>query len=484
MTQSLRHALGDAQHEVGALLTHLSLIRDLVHSAHSAASLDDLCHSVAERIVTALGYERVVVVITRGEEVVLVESYSQATRFGVESDDCPASMLPLVWDVIGERAMVRWGGEGVGSRRPPVPEIDGTVIGLPLVIGGECVGAVLCARVDVCDWDLASQRAHELIGETIDQIITLAQVRISMGDIQRDLECELGETRTTISRQEETLREQSDGISRLAASLITANRAKNHFLGLMSHELRTPLSVILGFGSILQDGLAGPVSDEQSQYLERVLSNGRHLNQLVDDMLFFVDAETTRIAPSWSQVDLAQLVREIVTAIPDKWNPGGAKLLIGIRPECAVVHTDAALLRRALFHLLGNAFKFTEGGEVRVEARRSDDGLGTEITITDTGTGIAPEKLERIFELFHQADDSHTRKREGAGLGLNLVSACVSLLNGRCTLAPGPSGGTRVALWVPDAAAARAPRDAAGTRLDDLASDRGAGAALRMRSAG
>ena len=112
-----------------------------------------------------------------------------------------------------------------------------------------------------------------------------------MRDIQRGLESDLGESRTTISRQEETLRDQSERISHLAASVTTSNRAKNHFLGLMSHELRTPLSVILGFGSILQDGLAGPVNDEQTQYLERVLANGRHLNQLVDDMLFFVDAE-------------------------------------------------------------------------------------------------------------------------------------------------------------------------------------------------
>ena len=483
MTQSLRHALGDAQHEVGALLAHLSVIRDLVQCAHNAGSLAELCHSVAERIVTSLGYERVAVVLTRGDEVVAVESYTQAMRFGADSDDCPASMLPLVWEVIAERTVLRWGGEGVGARRPPVPEIDGTIIGLPLVVGGEYAGAVLCARVDGCNWDLAAQRAHELIGETIDQIVTLAQMRISMGDIQRQLESELGETRTTISRQEETLREQSERISRLAASLITSNRAKNPFLGLMSHELRTPLSVILGFGSILQDGLAGPVNDEQGQYLERVLSNGRHLNQLVDDMLFFVDAETTRIEPACVPVDLRELIPQIVAAIPEKMNPGSATLVSEVHPESAVVYTDPTLLRRALFHLLGNAFKFTERGEVRIEARRSADGVGTDIAITDTGTGIEPEKLERIFELFRQADDSHTRKREGAGLGLNLVKTCVALLNGRCTLGPGPRGGTRVELWIPDVSRVRATNGRAGDGVGAAADATAGSVAPRMRTA-
>ncbi len=271
-----------------------------------------------------------------------------------------------------------------------------------------------------------------------------------MRDIQRGLESDLGESRTTISRQEETLRDQSERISRLAASVTTSNRAKNHFLGLMSHELRTPLSVILGFGSILQDGLAGPVNDEQTQYLERVLANGRHLNQLVDDMLFFVDAENTRITPSWSQVDLVGLLREIVTAIPERARPGGPELVIAVAPAAALVRSDAALLRRALFHLLGNAFKFTERGEVRIEAAPSAAGDGVVVAITDTGPGIPHDRRARIFELFRQADDGHTRKREGAGLGLNLVSACVALLRARCTLADGPEGGTRAELWLPE----------------------------------
>ena len=110
-----------------------------------------------------------------------------------------------------------------------------------------CGGRALPAgRADL--WDLVSQRAIELVGEIIAQVVTIAHMRLSMSAMQSGLEAELGRTRTRVERQEETLRAQSERIGDLAGSLIRSNRAKSTFLALMSHELRTPLSVILGFG--------------------------------------------------------------------------------------------------------------------------------------------------------------------------------------------------------------------------------------------
>jgi signal transduction histidine kinase len=350
--------------------------------------------------------------------------------------------------------------------------VDGSVVGLPLAVGGECIGAVLCEELVSTPWDLARQRALELVGEIIDQVVTLAQVRISMTDIQHRLEAELGSSRSLLSDQEETLRAQSDRISGLASSLVTSSQAKNHFLGVMSHELRTPLSVILGFGSILYDGLAGPVTAEQQEHLDRVLCNGRHLNQLIDDMLFFVDAETTRIAPQWSPVDVTQLVQDVIHSLPELGKPGAPAFSLTVAPDAGVLRTDPALLRRVLFHLLGNAFKFTERGSVRFEACRAADGESTDIRITDTGIGIPPEHLRLIFDLFQQGDDTHARKREGIGLGLNQVQACLALLHGRCNLVTAPTGGTTVNLQIPDNGITRAAREngtARANHRDDTA---------------
>jgi signal transduction histidine kinase len=298
-------------------------------------------------------------------------------------------------------------------------------------------------------WDLVSQGALQLVGEILGQVVTIAHMRFSMTAMQRGLETELGDTRSQVEQHEETLRAQSQRIGDLATSLIRSNRAKNTFLALMSHELRTPLSVILGFGSLLREGAVGPINEQQEQYLDRIFSNGRHLHQLVEDMLFFVDAETVRITPTRTQVDLADVVREVAESMPRHGTPDAPALVVAIAPDAATLETDAALVKRVLFHVLGNAFKFTERGEIRVEVHRLPGRSGARIRVIDSGIGIAPAQLGRIFELFQQGDDSHTRKHEGVGLGLSLVRACLSLLRGECRVTPGPTGGTVVELAIP-----------------------------------
>ncbi len=453
-----RDALGEAAEQYDVLLSHLSVIRDLTRVAQHASSFDDLCTTLAARIIAGLGYERATVLVARDRgEPIVAGSASQAGRFDGDMVAGPPILRVLAADVIAAGRLLRWSDEGVGARRPLPAGLEGTVVGWPLVVGGECIGAILCEEIVSTPWDLARQRALELVGEIVDQVVTLTEVRFSMASIQRRLEGELGTSRDLLNDQQETLRAQSDRIGSLTGALVTSNRAKNHFLGLMSHELRTPLSVILGFGTMLHDGLAGPVTPEQHGHLTRMLYNGRHLNQLIDDMLFFVDAETEQITPRWARVDLEALMREVVDSLPASAKTGGPTLSIAIAPTAAVLQTDPALLRRALFHLVGNAFKFTEHGSVQIEAIRGIDGA-VEIRIIDSGIGIAAEQLRRIFELFQQGEDIHARKRDGIGLGLNLVNACLVLLRGRCRLVGRPGGGTCAELWIPDATTVRAPR--------------------------
>ncbi len=453
MSQLFREAVGDAQEQYDTLLMHLSLIRDLTHCGQNAPSFEALATQLAECLVNGLGHERVLVVTGREHEVLTVAgSYSQGERFGGAAASPPAAALTLGHDVMRERALVRWGGEGVGQRRPLPAGLEGSVIGFPLLVGGECVGAVLCLQLVPICWDLVSQRALELVGEIIAQVVTIAHMRLSMTAIQGGLEAELGHTRSRVVEHEETLRAQSERIGDLASSLIRSNRAKNTFLALMSHELRTPLSVILGFGSLLREELVGPLNQQQGEYLDRIFANGRHLHQLVEDMLFFVDAETTQIVPTGTVVDLADVVRDVAESMPRHGAADAPTLVVTIAPDAAQLRTDPNLLKRVLFHVVGNAFKFTERGEVRIEARRQPGGAGAMIRVVDSGIGIAPAQLGRIFELFRQGDDSHSRRHDGVGLGLSLVRVCLSLLRGDCRITPGPSGGTVVELLVPDLA--------------------------------
>lgn len=465
-----RQALGDTADQYDVLVTHLSVIRDVGQLAQSASSFADLCGALAGRLVAGLGCERVSVMTARdGGEPTMAGSATQGERLGGdEAGPPPAILRVLATDVMRAGRLVRWSEDGTGARRPVPAGLEGSVVGWPLIVGGDRIGAVLCEDIVATPWDLARQRALELVGQTIDQVVTLADVRLSMAAIQRGLADELGTSRSILFDQEETLRAQAARISGLASALVVSNQAKNTFLGLMSHELRTPLSVILGFSSILHDGLAGPVTAEQEEHLDRVLCNGRHLGQLLDDMLFFVDAETTRITPQWQPVDLPVLVRTVVQSIPEIAKPGAPRLDVAIDAEAAVLRTDPALLRRVLFHLVRNAFKFTEHGGVRLTATHPPGASATEIQIADTGIGIPGEQLRRIFELFQQGDDTHARKREGIGLGLNLVQACMVLMRGRCRLVAAPEGGTRVELWIPDDGVASA-RDGDHVSLADAA---------------
>jgi len=450
MSQVFREAVGAAQEQYDTLLMHLALIRDLTHVGQNAPSFDALATRLAECLVNGLGHERVVVVVGRPEDALTIAgSYSQGQRFGdAAAEPVPAILLTLARDVMSERGLLRWGGDGVGQRRPVPAGLQGSVIGFPLDVGDECAGAVLCLQLVPIVWDLVSQRALELVGEIISQVVTIASMRLSMRTIQAGLEAELGETRTKVERHEETLRAQSERIGDLASSLIRSNRAKNTFLALMSHELRTPLSVILGFGQLLREGLGGALTPQQEEYVDRIFSNGRHLNQLVEDMLFFVDAETVRITPTGSDVDLAALLEEVAASMPRYGTPDGPVFEVAIAPETAQLRTDGSLLKRVLFHVVGNAFKFTERGTIRVEARRAGES-GAVIRVIDTGIGIAPAQLGRIFDLFRQGDDSHTRKHEGVGLGLSLVRACLALLRGECRISPGEPSGTVVELTIP-----------------------------------
>jgi signal transduction histidine kinase len=469
MTQVFREAVGDAQERYDTLLMHLSLIRDLTHVGQNAPTFEALATRLAECLVTGLGHERVVVVIGGAPDALTIAgSYSQGERFGGTAAPVPAILLTLARDVMHERGLLRWGGDGVGQRRPLPDGVRGSVIGFPLDVGDECAGAVLCLQLVPIVWDLVSQRALELVGEIIAQVVTIASMRLSMRAIQAGLEAELGETRTKVERHEETLRAQSERIGDLAGSLIRSNRAKNTFLALMSHELRTPLSVILGYGSLLREGLGGELNRQQEEYVDRIFSNGRHLNQLVEDMLFFVDAETVRITPTGADVDLGALLTDVAASMPRYGTPDAPVFEVTIAADTQRVRTDESLLKRVLFHVIGNAFKFTERGTIRVEARRAGTS-GAEIRVIDTGVGIAPAQLGRIFDLFRQGDDSHTRKHEGVGLGLSLVRACLALMRGDCRITPGESGGTVVELRIPDLdAPARA--DVAAERRISVAS--------------
>jgi signal transduction histidine kinase len=220
----------------------------------------------------------------------------------------------------------------------------------------------------------------------------------------------------------------SDELKRLYDELETASRHKSDFLATMSHELRTPLNAIIGFSEVLREQMFGELNERQLAYVEDVLTAGRHLLSLINDVLDLAKIEAGRMEVELSRVALPELLRSAVSMHSDSAGRGGVKLVLTTDPEEIAIEADERRVRQIVFNLLSNAIKFTPpDGRVDVSARLDDDQV--EIAVADTGPGVAPEDRETIFEEFEQTSEG--KQAEGTGLGLPLSRKLVELHGGR-----------------------------------------------------
>jgi len=235
----------------------------------------------------------------------------------------------------------------------------------------------------------------------------------------------------------------------LTQELLRSNRAKREFLGMVSHELRTPLNAILGYASLLREGLVGTMTEQQVGVLDRVLGSSQHLNTLVEDMLFFVQAEADRVLVRIDDVAVATVLNDVLTTLPARTRPDAVAFRATVAPAAASLRVDAGLFKRILFHLVGNAFKFTAEGEVVVELQPAADPGAVILCVRDTGVGIPRERVTELFEMFAQGDSSNSRKYEGLGMGLTLVQRAVRLLGGEITVESQPGAGSEFRVVLP-----------------------------------
>lgn len=215
-----------------------------------------------------------------------------------------------------------------------------------------------------------------------------------------------------------------------------ANRAKSQFLANMSHELRTPLNSVIGFTNILLKNRGGNLTEQDLVFLERISANGRHLLQLINEILDLAKIESGRIEVEWQEIDLGELVEQTLAQLEGQVRDKPVVLRAEVPPGLAPFRTDPAKLKQVLINLVGNAIKFTEQGEVVVRVRvGADGGRPTAIQVQDTGIGIPADRLGAVFEAFQQADDSTSRKYGGTGLGLTISRSLCELMGYQLTVA-------------------------------------------------
>jgi signal transduction histidine kinase len=209
-----------------------------------------------------------------------------------------------------------------------------------------------------------------------------------------------------------------------------ANRHKSEFLANMSHELRTPLNAIIGFSEVLQEKLFGELNEKQAEYTDDILTSGRHLLSLINEILDLSKVEAGRMELELATFDLPLAIDNARTFVRERATRHGITLDVTIDERLGDVVGDERKIKQILLNLLSNAVKFTpEGGRIGINARQTNGSV--EISVSDTGIGIAPEDQPKIFEEFRQVGTDYAHKVEGTGLGLTLAKKFVELHGGR-----------------------------------------------------
>ena len=321
-------------------------------------------------------------------------------------------------------------GHWIGPQRPAETAY------LPLRSGADLVGVLVLAGPIPFD-----DRTRNILWIVAGQLGIAIQNALAHQTLRRQA-VEL-ETRNA------RLAAQQDEIERRNQELQAASRLKSEFLANMSHELRTPLTIILGFSNALLRGTQGELNSQQKGSLKRVYDNGRHLLDLINDILDLSKIEAGQLEIDPRPTDPRVLTESVVDNFLDLARDKGLALEAEVAPDLPhEITTDESRLRQILVNLVSNAVKFTQRGRVVLAARRRGPDR-CEFEVRDTGSGIAPGDIPKIFEQFRQLDGQTIRKAGGTGLGLSIVKRLVALLGGTLEVQSEPGVGSSFLVRLP-----------------------------------
>lgn len=406
--------------------------------------------------------------ITRDGRTIECEWYSTVVA---DADGQVSSVSSLVLDVTERASAERLFRESEerfqkAFRRAPTPQaivrlLDGRIVDVndrwEQTFGIDRQTATGRTAVDLGLWPDSDTRAkilHELdqSGEIHDREVTLTRsngqagvfllsitlVKIDADSTMLITQVEItarhraeGEVRALNESLERRVTERTQELELANSKLKELDRLKSEFLATMSHELRTPLNSIIGFSSILKQGMAGELNPEQVKQLAMIHGSARHLLGLINDLLDVSRVEAGRVEVFYEQVNLAEVLHDVERTLAPMVATKHLAYSTELPTAPTSIYSDRKRLYQIVLNLANNAVKFTEAGSIRVSVLPVNEGLA--ITIQDTGIGIRQENIGRLFEAFRQVDGSARRVYEGTGLGLFLVRKLLTLLGGSVT---------------------------------------------------
>jgi signal transduction histidine kinase len=290
----------------------------------------------------------------------------------------------------------------------------------------------------------AGQRSVKVEIDSRDEIGRLANSFNEMVTSLQENEAALQRHAEELERR---VKERTQELQTANLELEAASRHKSQFLASMSHELRTPLNAILGYTELIVDQIYGEVPERIRDVLERVDKSGRHLLGLINDVLDLSKIEAGELTLSLSDYSMKEVVQTVITAVESLAAEKKLALKIAVAPDLSPGRGDERRIVQVLLNLVGNAIKFTEVGEVRIQAQAADGAFL--VSVSDTGSGIALGDQQKIFEEFQQIDDSATKTKGGTGLGLAIAKRIVEMHGGRIWVESTPGQGSTFWFTVP-----------------------------------
>jgi PAS domain S-box-containing protein len=274
--------------------------------------------------------------------------------------------------------------------------------------------------------------------EAIEKARLYEQLKQASDELERKIQAATAD----IAQQNELLRRQ-------AIELEQASALKSQFLANMSHEFRTPLNAMLGYTSMLLQGVAGAVDAPIKRQLSRIESNGRHLLTIINEILDISRIEAGRMPLQMSRFHVPELIGEVKAELEPIILRSKLAITIDVPKELPPLWSDRQKVKQILLNLLSNALKFTHQGSVKVSVRPNSRERVLQLSVSDTGIGIAPADQEKIFEDFRQLDNTPTRPYGGTGLGLSICRRLAQMLDGRITVQSELSRGSTFSLILP-----------------------------------
>jgi signal transduction histidine kinase len=432
---------------VDAGVRELMAVREIVHAFLTADRPEEVFQFALDRVSPLVGASFAC--------VYLIDGASELMRLGAVHN-WPAQFSPFLGEM---RVRLGFGpsGEAASERRAiEVPDVFAdpsledwqevaselgfrSLVALPLQTGQAVLGAVTFYFAD----------PHAITGDTRSLLRMVADQMAATAEKARLIE--------ELRRANGALVESNAELERQYVALLEARRVKDEFLSNISHELRTPLTAVIGYISLMQEGLAGPVTDEQRKTLGQVKTASEQLLGLIGDLLELTTLKRGGLEVIVSGFDPGEPLQMAMVAAQGRpenvalrvvEQRAGAPLADGDHPPPGrVMWSDKKKIAKILGSLLSNAYKFTHEGEVRIELEVLEDRVI--YSVQDTGIGIAPEAQRFVFDEFRQVDGSMTRRYGGSGLGLALARRLARLLGGDIVLVSTPGVGSTFRVEIP-----------------------------------